>query len=138
MDNISPAKKDTDLQLNSDMVLELPAMIKRMARPLLGNFGKKNDFSKISHNDFSKISHNEDLQNKKQKGSSNIYSFTGGLLNLAVKFDKEKSGVPTKPKRTTSHMSQQLNKHKSQRPQPFQAGKNKLPSIFAKVALSKK
>jgi len=71
----------------------------------------------------------------------NGLSFSGSLLNLAGnKNDKDSMSIP-KMKKTSSHMSEYLNKNKSQqskKPISLNEGSVKLPSIFNRFAIKKK
>lgn len=41
MDTISPAKRDTDIEINTELIMELPTMMKKNTRSLITAFSKK-------------------------------------------------------------------------------------------------
>jgi hypothetical protein len=59
-------------------------------------------------------------------------------MNLVGNKGGNQNSVIPKMKKTTSHMSEYLNKTKSQKPMSAQGSSTKLPGIFGRVMNSKK
>ncbi len=69
-----------------------------------------------------------------------MFNFAGNLMNLAAN-KNEKNGFTfslPKTKKSSSHMSEYLNKNKSQKSGSFNGASLKLPNLFGKVMNSKK
>lgn len=65
-------------------------------------------------------------------------NFSGNLFNLADLKGGKSDMISLKNKKTSSHMSEELNKNKVQKPMSGNFSTNKLNSIFSKFSKTKK
>ena len=77
MDTISPTKKESEIEIASELVMELPMMSRKSTMARLNNLGKK------SH-DHTNVSITETTTPQKPKHTPNKATFAGNLLNLAA------------------------------------------------------